>query len=456
VLYGEDSRTQGGYLRTSILEHDQAIALLQQATLSPQQVADCSQHLHDFLQRYLPCFQRKEQRPNAAVVLHGKLSDLQRKTSEPIAYQAAMQRKPLQAFVGWAPWDDEAVMAELRRHVRDAWPDPEAVFVVDGSGFAKKGHASCGVARPWCGRLGKVDNCQVGIFLLYSCRYGHAGLDRQLFLPKNWADDPARRAACHVAEAVVYQEHWQIALALIGRCPQVPHAWITADSEFGRVVAFRDTVQEKGERYVVAVRAETLVRDLHARRPRRRRRLGRRRALPWLRVNAWAARQPAARWQRLPIRAGAKGPLEVEVLSTRLQAWADGRTKRPAERLTVIRTVEERPRTWYTLSNAGEDVPVAALTRAHAGRHRGEEVFAEGKGEVGLGQYEVRRWDGWHHHRTLSLLALWFISLERSRVRGEKGGGEQLPGTADFRTPAAETASARGADCSGDQLCVAA
>ncbi|MGH7169318.1 MAG: transposase [Gemmataceae bacterium] len=132
---------------TGILEHDQAIALLQQATRSPQQGADCSQHLHHFRQRYLPCFQRTEQRHNAAVVLHGKLSDLQRKTSEPIAYQAGRQRKPLQAFVGWAPWHDEAVMAELRRHVRDAWSDADAVFVVDGSGFAKKGHASCGVGR---------------------------------------------------------------------------------------------------------------------------------------------------------------------------------------------------------------------------------------------------------------------------------------------------------------------
>lgn len=238
---------------------------LEQAHLSAQQVADCQQYLQDFLQRYLCCFQRVEQRHNATIVMHGKLSDLQRKTSEPIAYQAGMQRKPLQAFVGWAPWDDEAVMAELRRHVGDAWSDPDAVFVVDGSGFAKKGKASCGVARQWCGRLGKVDNCQVGVFLLYSCRYGHTGLDRQLFLPKDWADDPIRREACHVPADLVYQEHWQIALALIARCQDVPHAWVSADSEYGRVVAFRDALHESGQRYVVDVRAETLVRDLQAR-----------------------------------------------------------------------------------------------------------------------------------------------------------------------------------------------
>lgn len=441
---------------TSILEQDDASALLEQANLSAQQVADCQQHLQDFLPRYLPLFQRAEQRHNATIVLQGKLSGLQRKTSEPIAYQAGLQRKPIQSFVGWAPWDDEAVLAQLRRHVTDAWSDANAVFVVDGSAFAKKGNASCGVARQWCGRLGKVENCQVGIFLTYSCRYGHTGLDRQLFLPKDWADDRLRRAACHVPEDIVYQEHWQIAVTLIERCQDVPHAWISSDSEFGRVVAFRDALQRRGERYVVEVRADTRVRDLHGRRPRRRRRWGRRRQVPWRRVDAWAAQQPAARWRRLPIRAGEKGPLVVEVLSTSVQAWADGQTRRPAERLLVIRTVEETPRTWYTLSNAAEDVPLSQLAQAHAARHRGEEVFEEGKGEVGLGQYEVRRWDGWHHHRTLSLLALWFVNRERSRMRGEKGSGEQCPGTADLHATAASAAAACGADCSGDQLCVAA
>jgi len=207
---------------------------------------------------------------------------------------------------------------------------------------------------------------------------------------------------------------------------------------------------------VLEVRADTLVRDLHARRPRRRRRFGRRREVPWRRVDAWAAQQPAARWQRLRIRAGEKGPLEVELLSTGVQAWADGQTKRPTERLTVIRTVEAQPRTWYTLSNAAAEVSASQLARAHAARHRGEEVFAEGKGEVGLGQYEVRRWDGWHHHMTLSLLALWFVSLERSQVRGEKGGGEQLPGAADLQPTAADTPAERGADHAADQLCTAA
>jgi SRSO17 transposase len=440
----------------SVLDHPDAVALLQQATLSPQQVADCATHLQTFLQRYGPCFQRAEQRHNAAVVLQGKLSSLQRKTSEPIARQAGLQRKPVQAFVGWAPWDDEAVMAQLRDDVREHWADANAAFVLDNSAFAKKGEASCGVARQWCGRLGKVENCQVGVFLAYSCRHGHVGIDRRLFLPRDWADDPGRRAACHVPPQVAYQEHWQIALDLIGRCRTLPHAWVTADSEFGRVVEFRDALHQQGERYVLDVRADTLVRDLGARRPRRRRRWGRKRAVPWQRVDAWAAQQPASRWRRLHIRFGEQGPLQVDVVSAPVQAWADGRKGRPPERLAVIRTVEAVPRTWYTLSNAGPEVPLTALTRAHGARHRGEEVFEEGKGEVGLGQYEVRGWVGWHHHMTLSLLALWFISRERQRVGGEKSGAERQPGAATVQPAAGAAGGQRGTDRAGDQRCAAA
>jgi SRSO17 transposase len=440
----------------TILEHPQALALLEQATLTPEHVAACSDHLTAFLQRYLPLFQRREQRTNATRALQGRLSGLERKTSEPIAHQAGVPRKPLQAFVGWAPWDDEACLAELRRHVQQEWADPDAAFIVDGSAFPKKGTHSCGVARQYCGRTGKVDNCQLGIFLAYSCRCGHVGIDRRLFLPKEWAAKVSRRAECHVPPTVTYQEHWQIALELIDRGKDLPHGWVTADSEFGRVVAFRSGLRQRGEPYVLEVRADTLVRDLGARRPRRQRRFGRKRAVPFRRVDAWARRQPARHWQRLTVRPGEKGPLQVDVLQGRVRAWADGRKDYPEERLTVIRTVERQPRTWYTLSNAAAEVPMAEIVRAHAQRHRGEEVFAEGKGEVGLGQYEVRRWDGWHHHMTLCLLALWFLGLERQRVGGEKGGGVGEPGAADLQPPAAPAAPQPPTDCRGAQPSAAA
>src|SRR5215204_4819187 len=196
----------------SLLEHPDAQALLADATVTPEQVRACQDRISTFLQRYLPRFYRAEQRTHATLVIRGLLSGLQRKTCEPIAVEAGVHRKPIQFFVGSGKWDDEAVMAELRRHVREELATPAGVVVIDPSAFPKKGTESCGVDRQWCGRLGKVDNCQVGVFLAYATAAGYAPLDRRLYLPKDWAGDKDRRAKCHVPVEVKFQEKWQIAL----------------------------------------------------------------------------------------------------------------------------------------------------------------------------------------------------------------------------------------------------
>src|SRR5438270_5125473 len=136
----------------SLLDHPEARALLADATLSPEAVEGCQDRLTAFLQRYLPLFYRIEQRAHAATVIRGLLSGLERKTCEPIASQAGLHRKAIQTFVGSGAWDDDAVLDELRDHVRDEWADPQAIVILDSSGFVKKGTASCGVARQWCGR----------------------------------------------------------------------------------------------------------------------------------------------------------------------------------------------------------------------------------------------------------------------------------------------------------------
>src|SRR5262245_30150961 len=178
----------------TLLEHPQAQTLLQDAVLHPADIAACSEQLHLFVQRYLPCFYRVEQRRHAETILTGKLTSLQRKTTEPIAHQAGLQRRPLQLFVGAGQWADHAALRELRRHVGEELADDEAIFVLDGSGFPKQGAASCGVARQWCGRLGKVDNCQVGVFVAYAAPRGCALVDTGLYLPQEWATDRPRRA----------------------------------------------------------------------------------------------------------------------------------------------------------------------------------------------------------------------------------------------------------------------
>ncbi len=199
-------KSRGGAARTPLLEHPTAQALLADAEVCAADAPGCRRSLERFLRRYLPRFYRKEQHALARVVLQGRLSNLQRKTSEPIASLAGLQRKPVQHFVGAGAWDDEAVLAERRRHVAQERGDPDAVFVLDPSGFAKTGEASCGVARPWCGRPGQVENRQVGVFLTYATARGHAPLDRRLYLPREGVEDDQRREETHVPEGATFQE----------------------------------------------------------------------------------------------------------------------------------------------------------------------------------------------------------------------------------------------------------
>ncbi len=440
----------------SLLDHPDAQALLADATLTPEAVEGCQDRLTAFLQRYLPHFYRSEHRSHASTVIHGLLSGLERKTCEPIASQAGLHRKTIQTFVGSGAWDDEAVMTELRRHVREELAEPDGVVVIDPSAFPKKGTESCGVARQWCGRLGKLENCQVGIFLAYVAQTGYAPLDRRLYLPEDWADDPLRREKCHVPEEVQFQEKWQIALELLDRSlPGLSHGWITGDDEFGRPAEFRAALRQRHERYVLDVPCNTTIRDLERRRPPRKRAgVGRKREVPFVRADVWAQSQPESRWERITVRAGEKGPLEVEAMAVRVRAM-DERRIGPEERLIVIRSVGET-RIDYALSNAGPEVPLAELVRVQRQRHRIEEHFEAGNGEVGLDHYEVRSWVGWHHHMTLALVALWFVCLERREIGGENPGDHGVANTADLHAIAPPSGADSRGDRRGDHAGVAA
>jgi SRSO17 transposase len=284
----------------------------------------------------------------------------------------------------------------------------------------------------------------VGVFL--SCvSEGHVGpLGRRLYLPEEWARDTARRRKCHVPPSVRFAEKWRLGLKQLDLAKDVPHGWVVGDDEFGRVSEFRAKLRQRGERYVLDIPCDTLIRVLEPpsspskSRGRRTSKRKRWRLPPWVRVDVWAKQQPASAWQRIEVRPGEKGPLVVEVLHT----YAELRDK-SRQRITVIRTVEPDPKTHYTVSNAKPDVPVEAIVWAHDDRHRIEEMFELGNGEVGLDHYEVRSWVGWHHHMTLSLLALWFLVLERQRV-GKKNTGDHRATSAPDLQRAPATARANG------------
>jgi SRSO17 transposase len=441
----------------SLLDHPEAKALLDDAEVSPDDVRGCRDRLTSLLRRYLPLFYRREQRAHAAAFVRGLLSGLERKSAEPIASRAGLPRKNLQMFVGQGAWDDDRVMAELRRHVREELAEDDGVIVLDPSAFPKKGRDSCGVARQWCGRLGKEENCQIGVFLAYVSSRGHAPLDRRLYLPREWVDDPDRRQRCHVPEDLSYRKTWEIAHDLLRRVgPEVPHRWVVGDDEFGRASEFRAALRADGERYVLDVPCNTNIRDLEARRPRRKRAHGGvKREVPFVRVDTWARKLPAGRWTRLTVRDGAKGPLEVEAVSARVCARQLRRIG-PEERLLVIRTVDAKPDWTYSMSDAAPETPLAELVGARSSRHRVEEVLEQGKGEVGLADYEVRSWVGWHHHVTLALLALWFLILERGRLGGENPGGDRVADASDLHRAAPRASSHGAGDRRGGQSGVAA
>jgi SRSO17 transposase len=399
-----------------LLEDPQAQALLVGARVTAAQVGQCQQALERFIRQYLPFFYRAEHRSNARIVIEGLLSGLQRKTAEPIARQKGVHRKRLQLFVGGGKWDDEAVMGELRRHVVQEMGDPQGVLVLDPSAFPKKGAHSCGVARTWCGRLGKKENCQVGVFLAYATDRGQAPLDRQLYLPKDWAADPVRRRQCYVPPSATYQERWEMGLKMIQtHGPLIPHCWVTADDEFGRVEAFREGFRQQGEAYIVDVPVTTTVLDLSVGGPLHTGRTTNRLEHAFCQVHKWVATMDARAWREIYVKDGDKGPIRVQAIMRRVQT----RLRDPAgpeECLVVMRRAGaggKEADVSYHLAWAPRTVTLKQCVHARARRHQIEQMFEHGKGEAGLDHYEVRSYVGWHHHMTLSLVALWFLCLER-------------------------------------------
>ena len=292
-------------------------------------------------------------------------------------------------------------------------------------------------------RLGKVDNCQVGVFLGYAAPGGHVPVDRRLYLTEERAADRQHRKKTHVPKELRFQEKWRIGLDLLDKNrEELPHAWVTADDEFGRVTEFRAQLRLRHENYVLDVPSNTLVRKAGS--------------SGAFRVNVWAARQPAWRWKTITIRDGEKGPLRVRALKRRMQTKEEDGHGGPTETVLVVRPLDQPGVTYYALSNVKRDIKLATIAWVKGQRHRIEEILEAGNGEVGLDHYEVRGWVGWHHHMTLTFLALWFLTLEKRRVGKKNAGHDGGANTRNLQQAAPAAGADSLPDCQGDQQGVAA
>jgi SRSO17 transposase len=265
--------------------------------------------------------------------------------------------------------------------------------------------------------LGKVENCQVGVYLGYVGTDDHALVDVRLYLPREWTRDRPRCNRAGVPRHVRFQTRHQLALQMVEEHGKaLPHSWIAGDDEMGRSTAFRRRLDQLKERYLLAVPSNTLVRDLEAVPPPYQGR-GRRPLVPFGRADQWCAAVPETAWTERTVRGGEKGPLVVQVVKRRVQARTEGRRVGPEEVLVVTRQRQDDG-TWkhdYYLSNAIATTPLEEFARVAKAEHRIEECLQRAKGEAGLADYEVRTWLGWQHHQTLSLVATWFLTGEARR-----------------------------------------
>jgi SRSO17 transposase len=392
-------------------------AVLAECEVPPQVFEGVRERLREFAWPFLVRLARQEQIEHAGRYLTGLVSGLETKNVESIAYLHDQERRQLQAFVGQSPWEHRPLLDELAGQVGRELGEPDAVLVFDPSGFPKSGRDSVGVARQWCGRLGKIDNCQVGVYLGYVSRREHALVDVRLYLPEEWARDRIRRRKCGVPSWVRFRTRHELTLEMLSQKRSLlPHAWVAGDAEMGRSTWFRRKLAGLREQYLLAVPSNTIIRDLQAAPPPD----PHRRQRAFEQVRFWAATLPATAWTQIDVRDGHRGPLVVEAVKTSVVAKTDRRRVGPEETLVVLRTAEDDG-SWkydYYLSNAPVETPLAEFARVAKAEHRIEECLQRGKSEAGLADYEVRSWVGWHHHQTLSLIATWFL-VQESR-RGKK------------------------------------
>lgn len=406
----------------------------------PSDVEGFLEELWEFQSAFHDCFARSEPRAHFFDYMVGQFSKLERKSIEPMALQVEGGTiRGMQRFISDISWDEAQMVWNYHQLVADDLGDPEGVLLFDETGFVKKGQESVGVARQYCGTLGKVENCQVGVFAGYASRHGYALVDKRLFLPEEWFSDAyaTRRTTCHVPQALTFQRKPQLAAAMLHALRQeglLPFKYVVADCLYGNSPDFLDAVDAcVGVTTFVAIPGET---RCWLQRPRtedktylykgeaRSKRVVVDAVPAACSVATVAANLPASSWYCRKVSEGTKGPIEYAFARQRVTLCKEGLPERTVW-LVIKRTVGVTPLYSYYISNAPVSTPWRTFVWLSGVRWAIEQCFEEGKTELGMDHYEVRKYTGWHHHMLTTMLAhffLWHLKLRLGKKSARPHG----------------------------------
>jgi len=389
-----------------------------------------AEDFENFHARFARLFVRSESRKQALKYMRALMGPVARRNGWQMA-EAVGDATPdrMQRLLYCANWSADEARDLLIDFIVEQLGEPEAITVLDETGFIKKGTASAGVARQYSGTAGKIENCQIGVFLSYASSRGHALLDRRLYLPEAWCSDPEARKRAHIPEDVLFQTKPQQAIEMLQAAWKhgVPMAWVTGDEVYGDDPSLRETIVAAGHRYVLAVAANTPVwaerpaielppgKVAHRTGPERTRTRLAPEAPHASTVAKVVASWPTTAWQRLAVHEGEKGPIEYDWACTRV---IESRQRLPAAEVWLLarRSVSDPSEVAYYLSNADASTPLTVLAHVASTRYTIEQCFEEGKDDVGLDHYEVRTWSSWHRYITLGMMALAWLASARAKL----------------------------------------
>jgi len=324
----------------------------------------------------------------------------------------------MQHFLSNSPWEHQSVQDQIARDCdRLIGGSPDTGLIFDETGIPKKGKMSVGVARQWCGRLGKTDNCQTAVFGALSMGPHVALIDERLYLPEEWTKDKKRRKKAGVPDDIEFKTKSQLAHEMVrnARARRIRFTWLGFDGGYGKEPAFLNALEDDGEVFMADVHKDQSI-YLDDPAPHVPEKKGRGRtptqlvaAAPSMRVDKWIAEQPEEAWQRIAFRESTKGRLQADFLIQRVWTWNKSESKGRLRHLIVRREIGAKEEIKYSLSNAPEETTIERLAFMQGQRYFVERAFQDAKSNAGLDHYQVRGWQAWHHHMTMVMLAMLFM-----------------------------------------------